>query len=121
MTYWIKWASFLMFIGVILGAFGSHILKNRLSFYQMDIFHTAVFYHFLHALGLFAVAWLATQTQDAKVSWAGCFFLVGIVLFCGSLYILAVTEIKWFGIITPIGGISFLIGWALLFFSKVGP
>lgn len=114
---WIQLGSLFMFLGVGLGAFGSHLLKSKLSAEYLEIFKTGVFYHFLHALALFIVAWLSTQSSDMKVQYAGIFFMMGIVLFSGSLYILSITEIKWLGAITPLGGLSFLAGWGLLFYS----
>ena len=115
---WIKSASFLMFIGVCLGAFGSHALRSRLTDYYMDVYKTAVLYHFIHALGLFVVAWLSSQIQDPKINLAGYMFVLGIVLFSGSLYILSITQIKWFGAITPLGGLAFLVGWLFLFLGS---
>jgi uncharacterized membrane protein YgdD (TMEM256/DUF423 family) len=106
-----------MFLGVAMGAFGSHLLRAKLSDHYLEVFKTGVLYHFLHALALFVVAWLSTQSSDPKVQYAGIFFMAGIVLFSGSLYILSITEIKWLGAITPLGGLSFLAGWALLFYS----
>ncbi len=108
-----------MFLGVLLGAFGAHALREKLSAYHMDVFKTGVFYHFVHGLGLFLVAYLSTQTTDSKVTWAGILFIVGIFLFSGSLYALSVTGIRWFGAITPIGGLAFMTAWALIaFLSK---
>ncbi len=117
---WVRLASFLMFIGVVLGAFGSHALKPRLSEYAADIYKTAVLYHFIHALGLFVVAWLVAQWGDTPaIHYAGLFFVLGILFFSGSLYLLAVTGIRWLGAVTPVGGVCFLSGWALLFFSRL--
>ncbi len=114
---WAKIASILMFLGVVLGAFGSHTLRNKLSPYAVDIYKTAVTYHSIHALGLFFLAWLSTQNHDPRLFWAGIFLTVGVILFSGSLYILSVTDIKWFGAITPLGGLSFLAGWLLIIVS----
>ena len=114
---WIQLGSLFMFLGVGLGAFGSHLLRLKLSSENLEIFKTGVFYQFLHAFGLFLIAWLSTQSSDIKVQYAGILFMMGIVLFSGSLYILSITEIKWLGAITPLGGLSFLIGWGLLFYS----
>ncbi len=113
--FWIKTASIFMFLGVGLGAFGSHGLRDKLSEYSMDVYKTAVMYHFIHALGLFVVAWLSTQFPSPKINYAGIFLSSGIILFSGSLYALSVTGIKPLGAITPIGGMCFLIGWGLLF------
>lgn len=116
---WIKIGSLLMFLAVALGAFGAHALKAKLTDYYLDVYNTAVLYHFIHALGLFVVAWLSTQSADPKITGAGIAFIIGIILFSGSLYVLSVTGIKWLGAITPLGGLSFLTGWALLTFSKI--
>ncbi len=115
---WIKIASIFMFTGVTLGAFGAHALKSKMSEHSMDIYKTAVLYHFVHALGLFVIAWLQTISSDPKINIAGIFLSIGIILFSGSLYLLATTQLKWLGSITPLGGLCFLIGWSLIFFSK---
>lgn len=115
---WIQIASLLMFLAVALGAFGAHALRAKLTEHYFDVYRTAVLYHLIHALALFVVAWVNTQTNDPKVQAAGIFILAGIVLFSGSLYILAITQIKWLGAITPLGGLSFLAGWLILFLAK---
>jgi len=115
---WIKIASMLMILGVGLGAFGSHALKDKLSDHYLDVYKTAVLYHFIHALGLFVVAWISTLVNDPKVTWAGICLFVGIILFSGSLYVLSITGIKWLGAITPLGGIAFILGWVLLFLAR---
>ena len=116
---WVQLASLFMFLGVTLGAFGSHALKGKISDYYMDVYKTAVLYHFIHALGIFVVAWLSTLSGDPKIQFAGLFFILGIFLFSGSLYLLAITELKVLGAITPIGGISFLIGWVNLLHANI--
>lgn len=118
MLIWIKLASVLMAVGIILGAFGGHALKAKLDPYHLEVYKIAVLYHLIHALGLFAVAWVSSLTNDPKVTLAGYFLLAGIVLFSGSLYILSITQIKWIGAITPLGGLSFIIGWILLALIK---
>lgn len=115
---WIKSASLLMFIAVALGAFGAHALKAHLSDYSLDVYKTAVLYHFIHALAIFAVAWISAYTNDPKAHYAGLCFLAGIVLFSGSLYLLSVTGLKWLGAITPLGGIYFLAGWFILLLTR---
>lgn len=117
--HWTQLGSLLMFLGVALGAFGSHALRNKLTDHYLEVYKTATLYHFVHALALLAVAWLGTQSQDPKIHAAGIFFVIGIFLFSGSLYVLAVTQIKWLGALTPLGGLSFLLGWALLFWSRL--
>lgn len=98
------------FLAVALGAFGAHSLKNHLAqLGTTTVWEKAVLYHFIHAVMLFI---LAERPQLFKCAWY-C-FLAGIVLFSGSLYLLAVTGNHWFGPITPIGGVLFLVGWAWL-------
>lgn len=115
---WFRIASLLMFLGVVLGAFGSHALKGRLSEHYLEVYKTGVLYHFIHALGLFVIAWLSTVSADPKLYWAGVFMVLGVILFSGSLYVLSITGIKWVGAITPLGGLSFLLAWSILFFVK---
>ena len=115
---WVRIASLLMFLAVALGAFGSHALRGKLTDHYLEVYKTAVLYHFIHALGLFVVAWLSTQSQDSKINLAGIFMLTGIVLFSGSLYLLSITSQKWLGAITPLGGLSFLGAWLLIFLAK---
>ena len=107
-------AAFFGFTGVALGAFAAHGLKNRLSAEYLAIFHTGVLYQLIHALALFGVAILAIQIQGRLVTYAGISFALGILLFSGSLYLLTLTGVSKLGIITPIGGVFFLIGWFIL-------
>lgn len=107
-------AAFFGFTGVALGAFAAHGLKNRLTPEYLAIFHTGVLYQLIHALAIFGVAILATQIQGRLVSYAGIGFTLGILLFSGSLYLLTLTGVSKLGIITPIGGLCFLIGWFIL-------
>ncbi|SDV10265.1 DUF423 domain-containing protein [Pseudomonas mucidolens] len=107
-------AAFFGFTGVALGAFAAHGLKNRLSADYLAIFHTGVTYQLVHALALFGVALLAAHLPGRLVMWAGVAFAVGILLFSGSLYVLTMTGISKLGIITPLGGLAFLLGWLLL-------
>ena len=115
---WVQLGSLYMFLAVVLGAFGSHALKDKISVYSLEIYKTGVLYHFIHGIGLFIVAWLSTVSSDPKIHYAGLFFMAGVVLFSGSLYLLSVTDIKWLGMITPIGGLCFLAGWAFIIYSK---
>ncbi len=102
-------------LAVALGAFGAHGLKDRLDEEMLDVYKTGVQYHMYHALGLLAVALVADKLRSASaVKWAGRLLLAGIVLFSGSLYVLALTDLKWLGAITPLGGVAFLAGWATL-------
>ncbi|NNA58950.1 MULTISPECIES: DUF423 domain-containing protein [Pseudomonas] len=107
-------AAFFGFTGVALGAFAAHALKSRLTPEYLAIFQTGVTYQLVHTLALFGVALLATQIQGRLVTWAGASFAVGILLFSGSLYLLSTTGISKLGIITPFGGLAFLVGWLCL-------
>ncbi|MGY4491183.1 DUF423 domain-containing protein [Pseudomonas sp. TE3610] len=107
-------AAFFGFTGVGLGAFAAHGLKDRLSSDYLAVFHTGVTYQLVHALALLAVAVLSTQLSSRLVNAAGVLFCIGIVLFSGSLYLLTLTGVRVFGVITPFGGLGFLAGWACL-------
>ena len=102
-------------LAVALGAFGAHALKGKLASDLMAVYQTAVQYHFYHTLALFGVALLLLQCprHTALRAGGGCFAL-GLVLFCGSLYALAFSGIRWLGAITPVGGLAFMLGWLAL-------
>ncbi len=102
-------------LAVLLGAFGAHALKGRLDDYALGVFETAVQYHFNHSLALLAVGILAmSQPQTLLLKSSGWLFLLGIVVFSGSLYLLSITGERWLGAITPLGGLAFIAGWACL-------
>ncbi|MDM3870866.1 DUF423 domain-containing protein [Porticoccus sp. W117] len=111
---WLAIAAASGFTAVALGAFGSHGLKQSFTAYQLDIWHTAVQYQMFHTLALLALAAMGHTLCRRMVAAAGWVFTAGIVVFCGSLYLLAFTGIKWLGAITPIGGLAFLAAWVLL-------
>jgi uncharacterized membrane protein YgdD (TMEM256/DUF423 family) len=100
--------------GVGLGAFAAHGLKARLAPEQLAVFETAARYHLVHALGLLAAAWAATRWPGDAVAWGGWLLVAGTVLFSGSLYLLAVSGVRWLGLVTPFGGVAFIVGWVLL-------
>jgi uncharacterized membrane protein YgdD (TMEM256/DUF423 family) len=106
-------AAILAGLAVAAGAFASHALKERLSDRALEIFETASRYQMYHALALLLVAVLLAQMAmpSSLLNTAGYAFLVGIVLFSGSLYALSLSGVKWLGAITPLGGVAFLIGW----------
>lgn len=111
---WVQFGSLLMAFAVILGAFGAHGLKHRLTPEMMEIYKTAVLYHMVHALGLFVVAWRYSVDAGPKAQIAGLLFTLGILIFSGSLYALSISGIRWLGAITPIGGLCFIAGWFFL-------
>ena len=102
------------FIGVALGAFAAHGLKARLDASMLAIFETGVRYQMYHALGLLAVGWACTKWPGAWMNASGWLLIAGTVIFSGSLYVLALTGVRWLGAITPIGGLAFLTGWLCL-------
>ncbi|MDY0404516.1 DUF423 domain-containing protein [Virgibacillus sp. 179-BFC.A HS] len=102
------------FLAVALGAFGAHGLEGKLTEHELSIWEKAVQYQMFHAGALLAVGLLAAKLQTASLSWAGWLFFIGVVLFSGSLYIYATSKITAFALITPIGGVAFLVGWVLL-------
>ena len=102
-------------LAVAFGAFGAHALKSRLDDYAMGVFETAVQYHFYHSLALLAVGVMALSVpQTAMLKSSGWLFLVGILIFSGSLYLLSLSGVRWLGAITPLGGLAFIGGWACL-------
>ena len=105
------------FVGVAAGAFGAHALKARLAPDLLAVFDTGARYQLIHAVGLLAVAWACTRWPQSPVRWAGWSFVLGTVLFSGSLYALALTGVRALGAVTPFGGVAFLAGWALLAWS----
>lgn len=107
---WILIAGVMGFLGVALGAFGAHGLKNYLGPQDIDIYKTGVLYHLIHSAVLLSIGFY----NNAKLNKAAAFIFAGIILFSFSLYLYAITGIKFLAFITPIGGVSFLIGWAFI-------
>ena len=108
----VRIAAGLCFGAVALGAFGAHALKPALDRNGLtEVWHTAAFYHFVHAIALFALGLFAGARRGP--AWL---FIAGIFVFSGSLYLMALTDMRWLGAITPIGGLCFLAGWAWLVF-----
>jgi len=106
-------------LAVGIGAFGAHGLRGTLSAEDLATFEIGVRYQMYHALALFAVAWAADRWGGTSVPWAGWLFVAGIVLFSGSLYLLVLTGTRWMVAVTPVGGLAFLVGWALLAWSAL--
>jgi uncharacterized membrane protein YgdD (TMEM256/DUF423 family) len=110
----------LAFLAVMAGAFGAHGLRGLVSERGLEVFQTAVTYQMYHAIALVLVAVLSALGLPRKLlAWAAGFYLAGILLFSGSLYLLVLTEIRWIGPITPLGGVCFMVGWALLIASGI--
>lgn len=104
----------LMAAGVVLGAFGAHALKSKLDTQMLAVWQTAVQYHLVHALAMVVIAMAALHWQNTSFATAGWLLLAGILLFSGSLYALALTDVRWLGAITPLGGVAFILGWLWL-------
>jgi uncharacterized membrane protein YgdD (TMEM256/DUF423 family) len=118
---WTAVGALLTALAVGMGAFGAHGLRNKLDAYSMSVYEKAVFYHVVHALGILLVALLArtnaiSPAGQTRVAWL---LLIGIIVFSGSLYALAVTGVRVLGAITPIGGLAFIIGWLLLVYEAL--
>src|SRR5262245_54197424 len=112
---WFRAGCIAMFLAVLLGAFGTHILGRVTTPLGKAVWQAGVMYHLIHGLALLAVGWLATlKPQDTMVPRAGWAFTIGLVLFSGSLYLLVLTGFKKLGMVTPLGGLAFLAGWVLL-------
>ena len=113
---WSAIAAVTLCLAVVLGAFGAHGLRGRLDAYSLDIWRTAALYHFIHALGLLIVSILPrcgvlSEPASSRVCWL---LFAGILIFCGSLYLLAVSGVAVLGAVTPVGGLSFIAGWLML-------
>lgn len=108
--------SIIMLFGVAAGAFGAHGLSGYFAEHPdlEPTYLTAVRYQMIHGLALLAVAWAATHWPGSLVNWAGFLFVAGVIIFSGSLYLLVLTDTRWLGAVTPIGGAAFLAGWLLL-------
>lgn len=102
-------------LGVALGAFGAHALRGRIAESLLETYETGVKYHFYHALALLVVALLIGRWPHSNLPVvAGWLFVAGVIIFSGSLYLLAFTSIRWLGAITPIGGVALIAGWICL-------
>ena len=107
--------SILMMLAVAIGAFGAHALKSKITPDKLKVYEVGVQYHIAHALGLILVGLLVNQFPEAgMIVMGGWFLTAGIVLFSGSLYVLSVAKARFLGPITPLGGLSFMIGWVLV-------
>jgi uncharacterized membrane protein YgdD (TMEM256/DUF423 family) len=112
---WSATGAGLLAIAVVLGAFGAHALRDRLDAYSIGIWERAVFYHFVHALGLLMVPLF--RLSESAMKRVSILLVAGIALFSGSLYVLALTGVRTLGAVTPFGGIAFIAAWGLLAFE----
>lgn len=114
-NFWIVIGGIFGFTAVVLGAFGAHSLRDVLNKEMLEIYKTGVLYHLIHSVIIVSIGLLGNN----KFNLSAWFLSIGIILFSGSLYVYSISEIKFFAIITPIGGISFLIGWLLIIISAI--
>lgn len=118
-TTWVFIGAILAAAAVGMGAFGAHALKEKLTPEYLAVFETGVKYHMYHALGLIAVGLTGTRIDSLSIKIAGIALLFGILLFSGSLYMLSLSGVKTWGMVTPIGGVFLILGWATLAFAVV--
>jgi uncharacterized membrane protein YgdD (TMEM256/DUF423 family) len=106
--------SLMALLAVVFGAFGAHALRARLSPEDLTIFETGVRYQMYHALALFAVAWAVSRWPSGVTTAAGWLFVLGVLVFSGSLYVLVLSGQRWLGAVTPLGGLAMVCGWGCL-------
>jgi uncharacterized membrane protein YgdD (TMEM256/DUF423 family) len=111
---WVRVAAVLGFLAVALGAFGAHALRGKVSEAQLSVWQTGVLYHAIHAPVVLALG-LYARASRARVALPAALFTLGVVLFSGSLYAMVLSGVRALGMVTPLGGLSFLAGWALVF------
>jgi len=116
---WLGFGAVFALLAVALGAFGTHGLRGRLDAHYLEVFETGVRYQVYHALALLLLAALAPHLPEGPAAWTGRLFVAGAVLFSGSLYLLVLTGTTWLGAVTPLGGVCFLAGWAVLLYAAV--
>ena len=112
-------AGIMGFLAVAGGAFGAHALKTRVSPEALSIFETAVRYHMYHALAVGGVGMLVSRYATPQLSWAGWLFIAGTAIFSGSLYVLTLTGTRWWGAVTPVGGVLLLAGWGCIVWGMI--
>jgi uncharacterized membrane protein YgdD (TMEM256/DUF423 family) len=120
-TIWIIFGGVFGGLGVAFGAFGAHALRESLAADQLAVYETAVRYQMYHAFALLAVGLLAVKIDTTALVVAGIAFVVGTILFSGSLYALTLLGLRWLGIVTPIGGVALLAGWVALTIAALRP
>ncbi|WP_405156059.1 DUF423 domain-containing protein [Paenibacillus sp. FSL K6-0108] len=111
---WMMLGAVLTMLSVAIGAFGAHMLKERIGADAIAVYETGVQYHMIHAIALLIIGLTAGQLgPSTKLKWAARLLFTGIIIFSGSLYVLSISGIKMLGAITPIGGVAFIVGWLL--------
>lgn len=118
---WFALGAWLAAMGVMAGAFGAHALKDKISPEMIAVYDTGARYHLMHAIGLLAVGLAADRFPSRRIDMAGWLLTIGIFLFSGSLYALAVTGNKALGMVTPLGGLAWIVGWIMLAFAVQAP
>ncbi len=108
------YAGILGLLAVILGAFGAHALKNYAEVGMLKAWEKAVLYQFIHTLGLLILPTVAQKMESGIVKWIGVCWIIGVILFSGSIYLLVLTNLVWLGPVTPFGGLFFIAGWIFL-------
>jgi uncharacterized membrane protein YgdD (TMEM256/DUF423 family) len=118
---WSAIGAVLLALAVVIGAFGAHALQGRMDAYSRGVYETGVMYHFFHALGLLIVSFLPRigALPAGRASWVCGLLCVGVLLFSGSLYLLAVTGVRTLGAVTPVGGVAFIAAWIFLAYSLI--
>lgn len=112
------WGAVIMALSVAIGAFGAHMLEDRIGVDAMAVYETGVQYHMIHGIAIIITGLAAGLFGESrKLFWAGVLFIAGTIIFSGSLYVLSISGVKWLGAITPIGGVSFIAGWLILMSS----
>ncbi|MGV2885115.1 MULTISPECIES: DUF423 domain-containing protein [Paenibacillus] len=112
---WMMLGAVLTMLAVAIGAFGAHMLKEKIGADAIAVYETGVQYHMIHAIALLIIGLTAGQLgSSTKLKWAARLLFIGIIIFSGSLYVLSISGIKVLGAITPIGGVAFIVGWLLL-------
>jgi uncharacterized membrane protein YgdD (TMEM256/DUF423 family) len=112
---WMMLGAVLTMLSVAIGAFGAHMLKEKIGTDAIAVYETGVQYHMIHAIGLLIIGLTAGHLgPSTKLKWAARLLFIGIIIFSGSLYVLSISGIKILGAITPIGGVAFIVGWLLL-------
>ena len=116
---WIVVGACFACLAVILGAFAAHGLKSKITSEDLAIFETGVRYQMYHSLGLILLGLIGFQTAQDIVFFPALMFIIGIIIFSGTLYLIPLTGLRWLGAVTPIGGTTFILGWSFLIYNLI--